>query len=482
MKKFVLLVIPSFENAYHSFQDFAAYAIPTGLVSIAAILENNGFKVKIIDGDAEGLSFDEILSRTIAERPDYVGSTTMTAIMDVSSEFYSKLKRELPDVKIIVGGPHVSALPVRTLRECTSIDIVVKGEGDETITEVMTALEEKQGPKDLSLMRGIAYRRKGEIFETPDRGLLKDLGVLPIPAYHLLKYNLYRSYGWNKWVSGYRSPLGSIFTGRGCYGKCNFCATKVMFGNRIRYFPVERIKNEIDLLVNKYKIRVLYFQDDTFTASRLMVNEICDYIIKKGYNKKLEIMVSSRPDTIHFPTLRHMREAGIKWICFGVESGNQRILNRMGKNITLTQIREAFKKANEAGLFVAGNYMIGHLGETYDTALDTINLACELRQDYISFAIAIPLPGTELYQYCIDNHIQFPSWNGFGNVNSPPIPLNNSLNAEKLMELRRMATNRFFKRPLYILRSLYRFNTLAVLSDFIKMYFALKNEIKQKRY
>lgn len=479
MKKFVLLVIPSFENAYHSFQDFAAHAIPSGLVTIAAILENNGFNVKIIDADVEGLSFYETLDKTAAENPDYVGSTTMTATMDETNKFYTKLKQRLPRVKIVVGGPHSSALPSRTLRDCESIDIVVKGEADETIVDLMEALERN---KELSNLKGICYRKNGEILETADRELLEDLGKSPIPAYHLLKYNLYCSYGWNKWVSGYRSPLGTIFTGRGCYGKCNFCATKVMFGDRIRYFPIEKVKNEIDLLVNRYKIRVLYFQDDNFTANRLMVNEICGYIIKKKYNKRLEIMVSSRTDTIHLPTLKYMREAGIRWICFGVESGNQAILNRMGKNISLIQIREAFRKANEAGLFVAGNYMIGHLGETYETAIDTINLACELKQDYASFAIAIPLPGTELYQHCINNNIKLPAWSGFGNVNSPPIPLNESLNAQELIELRRLAVNRFFKRPLYILRMLYRFNALVVFIDFIKMYFVLKNEIKQKRY
>ena len=213
-----------------------------------------------------------------------------------------------------------------------------------------------------------------------------------------------------------------------------------------------------------------------------MVSQICDYLIEKGYDRRLEVMVSSRVDSIHLPTLKKMRRAGIRWICFGVESGNQIVLDRMQKNITIKQIKEAYWKANAADLFIAGNFMIGHLGETWETAMDTINLACELRQDYASFAIAIPFPGTELYQHCLDNDIDLPSWNGFGSVNSPPIPLNKNLDQASLLSLREIALNRFFKRPLYFLGILIKFNTIAVLKDFLTMYLAIYKEKKAKRF
>jgi hypothetical protein len=125
--------------------------------------------------------------------------------------------------------------------------------------------------------------------------------------------------------------------------------------------------------------------------------------------------------------------------------------------------------------------MIGHLEETWDTAMDTINLACELDQDYVSFAIAIPFPGTDLYQHCLENGIKLPSWGNFGSVNSPPIPLNDSLNAAQLMGLRRIAVSRFFKRPSYLLRMFRRFNAWAVFVDFARMYLALRREQKENR-
>ncbi|MFA6548437.1 MAG: radical SAM protein [Candidatus Margulisiibacteriota bacterium] len=479
MKKFLLINIPSTENAYNSFEDFAAIPLPVGLITIAAVLETLGYEVKIIDGDAERLNFEETLSWVIKEAPDYVGSTTMTATMDITGKFYAKLKKELSKVKIIVGGPHVSAVPEQTLREFAAIDIVVVGEGEETIAELMPILA---SGGELVAVKGLVFRENSRIIKTGNRAPIRDLGTTPIPAFHLLKFDLYRSYGWNGWLNGVRSPIGVVFTSRGCIGKCNFCGARCVFGQGMRFFPIDKIKEEIDLLVNKYNIRILYFQDDTFTVNRKMVKDICDYLITKGYNRKLEIMVSARVDTMHEPTLKIMRQAGIRWICFGVESGDQNILDRMDKGTTLKQIRQAFELVNKLGFCVVGNYMIGSLDETRETAMETIDLACKLKQDYASFSIAIPFPGTKLYQYCLDNSIKLPAWNEFGNVNTPPIPLNNSLDAESLMQLRLIAVNRFFKRPSYILSLLRKFNARVIIRDFIKMYFAIKKERKAGRF
>ena len=478
MRKFLLINVPSYENAYHGLVDFVAIQPPIGLVSIAAVLEQNGYTAEIIDGDAENITFAQALERVIASAPDVIGATTMTATMDLVAAFFAEFKRQEPDIPVIVGGPHVSALPKETLQQFPQIDIVVQGEGDDTVVELMAAF---QGRRELATVKGICFRQQDRIVQTEPRPPLQDLGKLPIPAYHLLKYGRYRAYGWNRWVDGHRRPLGNVFMGRGCIGRCNFCASRSVFGKGIRFFPLERIKAEIDLLVKTYQIRILYFEDDTFTVNRKLINQICDFLIERGYHKRLQIMVSARVDTVHLPTLRKMRRAGIRWICFGVESGNQAILDRMHKNITLDQIRAAFDMARAADLYVAGNFMIGHIGETRPTAMDTIRLACQLKQDYTSFAIAIPFPGTELYQHCLDQGIKLPPWNNFGSVNTPPIALSPKLDAQTLMELRDTAVNHFFKRPLYVLGLLWRFKATMVLGDFLKMYFAIRREKRAKR-
>jgi anaerobic magnesium-protoporphyrin IX monomethyl ester cyclase len=475
-----LVVVPTMENAYHNLQDFVAIQAPMGLLSIGAIVESSARDAVIIDGDAEQLNFEQTVERIVALQPDYVGATVMTATMNLTSIFFEMLKARLPRVPVIVGGPHISALPEQTLDDAPAFDVCIIGEGDETIIELLDTLD---SDGDLAGVAGMAYRRHdGTIQCNALRGTIKDLHTLPLPAYHLINPSLYRSYGWQGWINGYRQPFGVIFTGRGCVGKCNFCAAHSVFGRGVRYFSLEQIKAQIDFLVEEWQIRILHFLDDTFTANRKMVEDICDYIIEKGYHQRLEIMVSSRVDTVHPPTLHKMRQAGVRWICFGVESGNDEMLKRMHKNITVEQVRRAFRLAREAGLFIVGNFMVGHIGETEASARDTLRLACELDYEYSSFAIAIPLPGTELYEHCLENNIPLPTWNDFGNVNTPPIPLNDNLGVAELLKLREESVNAFFKRPVYLFRLMWRLSAFRVLRDFAKMYLALRREKAEKRF
>lgn len=475
-----LVVIPTMENAYHNLQDFVAIQPPIGLLSIAASVESSGRTSVIIDGDAKQFNFEQTVDRIVGLQPDYVGATVMTATMNLTCIFFEMLKKRLPHTPVIVGGPHISALPEQTLIDAPAFDICVIGEGDETVIELLDALDKGV---DLGGVAGITYRGlDGTIHRTESRCPIKNLSVLPLPAYHLIESSLYRSYGWQGWINGNRHPFGVIFTGRGCVGKCNFCAAHTVFGRGVRYFSLDQIKAQIIFLVEEWHIRILHFLDDTFTANRKMVEEICDFIIEKGFHRRLEIMVSSRVDTVYPPTLKKMREAGVRWICFGVESGNDEMLKRMHKNITVEQVRRAFKLAREADLFIVGNFMVGHIGETDASARDTLRLSCELDYEYSSLAIAIPLPGTELYDYCLEQKIPLPEWNDFGNVNTPPIPLNKNLGVEELLKLREESVNAFFKRPIYLLRLLWRLSAFRVLRDFAKMYLALRREKANKRF
>lgn len=475
-----LVVVPTMENAYHNLQDFVAIQAPMGLLSIGASIELSSRSAVVIDADAEQLSFDQSIERIVALQPDYVGATVMTATMNLTSRFFETLKTRLPKVPIIVGGPHISALPEQSLVDAPAFDVCIIGEGDYTILELLDALDNGH---DLAGIDGIAYRNaSGTILRTKLRSPIMNLHNLPLPAFHLINPALYRSYGWQGWINGYRQPFGVIFTGRGCVGKCNFCAAHSVFGRGVRYFSLEQIKAQINFLVEEWQVRILHFLDDTFTANRKMVEDICDYIIDKGYHQRLEIMVSSRVDTVHPPTLKKMREAGVRWICFGVESGNNEMLKRMHKNITVDQVHRAFQMARDAGLFIVGNFMIGHIGETEASARDTLRLSCELDYEYSSFAIAIPLPGTELYDHCLENNIPLPTWNDFGNVNTPPIPLNESLGVAVLLQLREESVNAFFKRPVYLFRLMWRLSAYRVLRDFVKMYLALRREKAEERF
>ena len=400
---------------------------------------------------------EQITDIIVEKKPAFVGSTVMTATMNITQQFFTLLKKKIPDTIVIIGGPHVSALPEKTLKDIPAVDIGVIGEGDNTIIDILHAFDNNSDLQDVS---GIVYRKNEYIFRTTYRAPIENLSTLPIPANHLLKKHLYKSYLWSRWVSGKTCPLGVIFTSRGCIGKCNFCASRTVFGPKARYFDIQQVIDQLEFFINEWDIRILYIQDDTFTINRKRVNELCDYIIKKSYNKRLEIQVSSRVNTVHLPTMKKMRKAGVRWVFFGIESGNQEILNKMDKNITLKHIGNGLKVARKARLFIGGNYIIGNIGETRQTAMDTINLSCELDQDYASFATAIPLPGTGLFQHCIEKNISLPNWNDFGSINTPPIPLNRNMDAGELKELREFAVNKFFKRPLYFIKLLIRIDFL----------------------
>jgi len=476
--RMILVVVPTMENAYHNLKHFVSVSPPIGLTSIAATALRAGCDVSIIDGDAENLTMEQLVTRVVDKNPLFVGATIMTATMDITRDFFTLLKKKIPETVMIAGGPHVSALPEQTMEDIPALDIGVIGEGDLTIVDIVNAYKNQLPLRDVD---GIVYKKNDKIIITRSRPPIANLGCLPVPANHLLKKHLYRSYLWSRWVSGRNGPIGVIFTARGCIGRCNFCASHTVFGPKVRYFDMQQVYDQLEFFINEWNVRILYLQDDTFNLNRKRVNELCYYIIEKGYNQRLEIQISSRANTAHLPTLKKMRTAGVRWVFFGIESGNQQILDQMDKNIHLDQIRSAVANARKAGMFVGGNYIIGCLGETRETAKDTIKLACELEQDYASFATAIPLPGTGLYQYCLEKNIALPAWNDFGSVNTPPIALNSTLTAEELCQLRDMAVNRFFIRPGYLIKILIRLKTFIVLKDFVTMFFALRKEKKEKR-
>jgi anaerobic magnesium-protoporphyrin IX monomethyl ester cyclase len=477
MSKIALVCVPSMENAYHTLQDFVAILPPSSILTIASCLEKAGHEVLFIDSDGMGLTFEQVLSKVISFDPDYVGITAMTATITIAAQLCKRVKEANPKIITIFGGIHATALPVRTIEDYPFVDYVVKGEGEYTLVKLLERLNAGCSPDDIE---SITFRKGGSIIDNARVEPIRNLDELPLPAHHLLNYSRYRSYGWNGWDSGKRAPVGAVYTARGCYRSCTFCSSKVVLGRGIRCFGVDRVMEEIDLLVKKYKIRILYIQDDTFAAQKQRSMEICELILKRGY--KLEIMIAARCDEVDLELYKKLKEAGVNWCCYGVESGNQGVLDSIKKGIKLDNVYKAFETANRVGFHVGGNFMIGFPNETWDTAMDTINLACKLPMDYASFAICIPFPGTDMYYDAIQRKIPMPPWSGFGLVNSPPIPLS-GLSVAELYRLRRIATFKFFTNPRYLLRLMMKFKRRGVvLHDFAKTGMSLFQEIFARRY
>ena len=411
---------------------------PIGLAYLAAALrEWSGAQVKVLDCMAEDINPTESISRIAEQSPDVIFFVLGTPTLKFSLDWVNRLKDVLPGVTVVAIGSHVTALPAESL-ELGRLDVVIRGEPEVTASELVTALGEGEG---LDKVKGISYRIGGEVRHNPDRPLLQDIDRFPFPARDLLPNQKYSA------PFARHAPFGLIVTARGCPFKCVYCATRVYYGNTWRPRSVESVCAELKEMGEKYDLRDIGFWDDTFTIKRERVIAICRRMIEEGLN--IEWICLSRVDTVDPEMLEWMNKAGCYQIQFGVESGDEEILRRLGKNITLEQIKNAFRWSRDAGIYPAAFFMLGNPGETEETVKKTIDLALEIPASYASFNINTPYPGTELFEG-MKNELK-EDWSRF---DAKHTSYQIGFDEKSLEKYIREAYHRFYYRPGYILRVL----------------------------
>jgi radical SAM superfamily enzyme YgiQ (UPF0313 family) len=358
---------------------------PLGLGYLAAVLEHNHHQVQILDFSLDPQSsLDSDVQHVNAFNPHLVGITAMTSVYHSALETATLLKAYLGR-PIVLGGPHATMCPERILTESPVIDYVVRGEGEETILELVEALG---GDRDLGSVNGLTYRRRGEIVSNPDRELIADLDALPFPARHLFDLNRY----------GLRTPEGrpmaTVLSSRGCPYNCCYCF-KGIVGRTYRQRSPENIIAELRHIIAEYGIRDFYFIDDLFTIDSRRLQAITEGLIAQRLNIRWQCL--GRVDRVSADILRQMYAAGCRRIHYGIESGNQEILRRINKGIKLEQVREAVRWAKEAGIQAKGYFMLGLPGDTEETMQQTLDLAVELDLEEAMFSLTTPFPGTRLW-------------------------------------------------------------------------------------
>ena len=378
----VLLINPPTVHALKSIAGFTAP--PLGLAYLGAVARENGFNVRIIDAPAENMTLRDLGREIKYFDPDIVGITATTPMIPDAYTVAHLAKTINPNAYVIIGGPHVTFLPRRTLMECPCIDIVVQGEGEETFKELLNVID---SGKRLSDVRGITYYDEGKIRINPPRPLIKDIDKIPIPAYDLLPMEKYR-------VNNVR--FATIMTSRGCPYNCIFCSSSALFGHAYRTHSVERVLKELGILRNEYHVREIEFLDDTFTLNRKRAQKIAEEIIRNDLD--ISWSASSRVNTIDYETASIMRRANAHTVYFGIESGTEKILKFIRKGITLKQARDAVKVAKKAGLNVLGSFVIGFPIETIHDINTTIDFSKSLNLDIAQYTIATPNPGTYLWE------------------------------------------------------------------------------------
>jgi anaerobic magnesium-protoporphyrin IX monomethyl ester cyclase len=360
-------------------------AMPLGLAYLAAVLENRGYQVDVIDLAFERLSERELGKRIIEINPDLIGLSALTPTYHEAIKVLRIVKEVVPKAKTVLGGPHPTILPEESIRESV-VDFLVRGEGERTIVELVEALE-CEG--DLSGIEGLSFKMGDTTIHNLLRPLIDDLDTIPFPAWHLFHINRYSTK-----AEGYR--WANMMTGRGCPYDCVFCYRGPAAGKVFRARSPENVVEEIKILKDRFNIRSIKFWDDTFIIDRERVSTICDLFLKN--NLHIYWTCQTRADCVDFELLKKMKAAGCAMILFGVESGSQKILNRIGKRLTKEEIRESFRLVKKAGLLTASSFMIGFPWDTKETIHETIRFAKELDTDYSKFHPTTPFPGTKLWE------------------------------------------------------------------------------------
>jgi len=408
-----------------------------GLLSLAAVLREKGYRVKIVESASLGLSLAQTLGEILKEEPDYLGLSCTTASVDNAAKIARALKNQSPKVLTFAGGPHITALPEETFRRYPAFDYGIVGEGERAFLELLEAVE---GGGELSGAESAVFREEEKVVVNPRRRFIENLDRLPFPAYDLLPLfpDRYRPPFLN-YLSG---PAASLSSSRGCPQQCTFCDRSV-FGNRYRYFSEDYLLDLITHLREKYGVRHLVLADDQFAASKARLIRLCEKLAAKDL--KIGWNCDARVDSVDPEMLSLMKRAGCWMISYGIESGSQEILDGIKKGIKIEQVEQAVRWTKEAGIRAKGLFMIGYPGETESTIRQTLDLILRLPLDEMNLSFLTPYPGTEIYSLARTSPDLIEDWSKMNAMNLLLRPAR--LSAAALEKTYAKIIRQFYMRP-----------------------------------
>lgn len=443
----VLLVAPSKSSTYGYFH--APDHPPLGLAYLGAALEREGHQARIIDVDADRVSESDFIK--LLKGGDYglVGITTTTPTFN-NAIYLTNLVKKYSRVKTVLGGIHVSNMPDESI-SIDSVDFVAKGEGEITIVELAKVLEEGRGPGKID---GLFYKQDGGIIKNRERQLIEDLDSLSFPARHLFRHQNYN------YPDALVKPVVPIITSRGCPANCSFCCSRSLFSRRFRVRSPKNAIDEIECLIKEFGAKEIHIWDDNFVTQKNRVFEFRDEIKRRNIRIKFAFPNGIRCDYVDLELLKALKDMGTYSVAYGVESGNQRILDRVNKNLRLAQIEESFRLAKKVGLETWAFFMIGLPEETAQTIKDTIDFAIKLNPDVAKFHIVKPFPGSEIYREFIKQGLLLDNnFDHFG-VHTAPVHRLGTLSPGEILDWQRQAYRKFYLRPSILLKQILRLKSI----------------------
>jgi anaerobic magnesium-protoporphyrin IX monomethyl ester cyclase len=387
-----------------------------GLLSLAAVLRKAGYPVKIVESASLGLSFSRTVDEILRENPRYVGLSCTTASVENAARIARAVKEKSPQILVLTGGPHITALPEETFRRFPDFDFGILGEGETALVDLLEALE---GEKNPSQVESAVYREGEEIRVNPRRRFIENLDTLPFPAFDLVP-DFPRAYR-APFLNYRKGPAASLISSRGCPQACTFCDRSV-FGNRYRYFSEDYLWELISSLRRQYGIRHLVFTDDQFAAFRPRLVRLCERLARGGLD--MQWNCDARVDSVDPDLLRLMKRAGCWMISYGIESGSEQILGQVQKGISLENAEQAIHWTKEAGIRAKGLFMIGYPQETEETLAQTLAFIRRVPLDEINLSFLTPYPGTEIYRQLKGSSEFSEDWGRMNALNSLLRPKN----------------------------------------------------------
>lgn len=402
--KILLINPPVFNDIGH----VLAHTPPLSLMYLAGFIEKNGYlNIKVIDADALQLTWQDLRNLLVNEKPDIVGVTGPSFVLPALIKTVQLAREVLPNCIIVTGGFGSTQEPEKVLRAANqAVNFIVMGEGEVTFLELIQQLE--SGAKEFNNINGLAYlNQNNNLIITKSRDCIKNLDSLPWPAYHLLEPDFSKYTGMHAGYKEMPHPTGILFASRGCPHRCTFCS---LSSKMYRCRSPKDIVDEMEFYRNKFKLKSIQVYDDEFIGLSLAQNrwikEICDEIIKRNLHKSLTFLVQGRCSSyVELETLKRMREANFVWIWWGVESGSQKVLDSIKKDIQIENIIKDFALAKQADIKSLMFIMVGFPGETPADIKLTTNLIKKINPDQVRIHIVSPYPGSKLRKYFEEHNL-----------------------------------------------------------------------------
>lgn len=362
----------------------AAMTPPLGLAYIGAVLLKAGYSVAAIDLNVTPFTEEELTAHILCERPKLIGISAYTETYNNAAAIARAVKAAAPDIKVVIGGPHVSVMYAETAREGV-FDAVERGEGEITMLELARLYVDGVGALDE--INGLAFMRGDKLIVTPAREPIANVDELPFPARELFP------------LEAYMLPVAILTSRGGCPFACSFCAVNNIWKGKRRFRSPENVMAEIDYVLEHHKFAMLNFSDDSFTLDRARVMKLCAMIKAKYGPMSVNWQCATRVDLIDEELIRAMRAAGCTTIQYGVESGSQQILDEIGKKIRLEQVQQAVALSHKYGINTLCSFMFPHPGDTVETIARQTALMKRLADEgvQLSLAMTTPYPGTPLH-------------------------------------------------------------------------------------